>query len=192
MTLRELLIQRAARLQEWHALTAPEWGALRYPAFRNRVEGLALGLMAGAPPVGSPLGPPLSPGPGPWGWAAEVACASCGLVWQPGAPGPDPELLGGPRFNDEGGRQAYHDREHDVTEATPFSAGLDHGEMLRRLRRLNGTLGWDHRTVLTLPLDQAATPAGRAALWSALYGGSHAVLGAGVWDPAPFEAFWSE
>ena len=53
MTLRALLIQRAARLQERPAFTAPGWGTLPYPAFRNRVEGVALGIMAGEPPMGT-------------------------------------------------------------------------------------------------------------------------------------------
>ena len=78
------MIQRAARLQEWPALTAPDWGPLRYPAFRNRVEGVALGLMAGAPAVGTPL---FSATGGPWDWACEVACACCGLVWHPDGAG---------------------------------------------------------------------------------------------------------
>jgi len=67
--------------------------------------------------------------------------------------------------------------------------GLEHGELLRRLRRLNGRLGWDHGTTVTLPLDQLAEPELRGALWSALYAGSHAVLAAGQvvgWDPAAF------
>ena len=186
MTLRALLIQRAARLQEFPALTAAGWEPLRYPAFRNRVEGVALGLMALDPPVGTAL---FSATGGPWDWACEVAGACCGLVWSPaGAPVPA-ELLGGPRFNDEAGRQFYHDREHDLDEATPLAGGLDHGELLRRLRRLNGRLGWDHDTTVTLPLDQLADPAVRGALWSALYAGSGAVLAAKApgWDPAPFQ-----
>lgn len=186
MTLRDLLIQRAARLQEWPALTAPGWDSLRYPAFRNRVEGVALGLMAESPGLGVPLS---SATGGPWDWAAEVACACCGLLWSAaGAPVP-PAVLGGPLFNSEAGRQAYHDRDHDLDETTPLADGLDHGELLRRLRRLNGRIGWDHSTEVTLPMDLLATPALRGALWSALFAGSHAILVPGKvrdWDPGVF------
>ena len=70
MCLRHLLIQRAARLQERQALTATPWGTLGYPAFRNRVEGVALGLMATEPPPGARLS---SATGGPWDWACEVA-----------------------------------------------------------------------------------------------------------------------
>ena len=187
MTLRELLIQRSARLQEYPAFTAPPWGELRYPSFRNRVEGVALGLMvSGRQAFHGATG-------GPWDWACEVACACCGFQWTPGEAGPDPAVLGGSLFNPEAGRQLYHDRE--VLETTPFTAGLDQGEVIRRLRRLNGTLGWDHGTAVPLPLQALGTPEGRAALWSALYGGSHAHLVSTAradWDPAPFRGFWSK
>lgn len=191
MSLRALLIQRGARLQEYPALTAPGWGELRYPAFRNRVEGIALGLLAPGRPPGTPCH---SATGSPWDWACEVACAACGLRWDPEAGPADPDLFGGPAFNAEAGRQLYHDREQEVLETTPFAAGLDHGELLRRLARLNRSLGWDHTTSLWLPLDQSGTPAGRAALWSALYAGSHATLGpgGGTWASKPFEGFWSE
>jgi hypothetical protein len=183
VTLRALLIQRAARLQAQPAFTAPGWGTLPYPGFRNRVEGIALGLMAGHPAPGTPLS---SATGGPWDWACEVASACCGLIWSPdGAPVPA-EILGGPRFNDEAGRQPYHDRDHQLSETTPMADGLDHGELLRRLRRLNAQLGWDHTTAVTLPMDQLATPELRGALWSALYAGSHAILMPGAvktWDP---------
>ena len=186
MTLRDLLIQRAARLQEWPAFTAPGWEPLRWPAFRNRVEGVALGLMAAAPALGSPV---FSATGGPWDWACEVACACCGLVWHPdGAPVPA-AVLGGPCFNDEAGRQPYHDRDHELTDATLFTGTLDHGEMLRRLQRLNRQLGWDHGAEVTLPLERIATPEGRGALWSALYAGSHAIMAPGKvkdWDPGVF------
>jgi hypothetical protein len=187
VTLRELLIQRAARLQEWPALTAPGWQVLDYPAFRNRVEGVALGIMALEPPVGARL---TSATGGPWDWACEVACACCGLVWAADGAPVDAEVMGGSRFNREEGRQAYHDRELGVTETTLLGGTLDHGELLRRLRRLNGTLGWDQETRVTLPLDQLATPELRGALWSALYAGSHAVLAAGsvAWAPATFRS----
>jgi len=186
-TLRALLIQRAARLQEWPALTAPGWDSLRYPAFRNRVEGVALGLMAGAPALGAPL---FSASGGPWDWAAEVAGACCGLLWSPGAVPVAPEILGGLQFNSEAGRQPYHDRDHELDESTPLADGLDHGELLRRLRRLNGQLGWDHATEIALPMEQLGTPELRGALWSALYAGSHALLLPGrvkEWDPTVFK-----
>ena len=186
MTLRELLIQRSARLQEYPALTAAPWGQLRYPAFRNRVEGVALGLMTlGGESFHIPAG-------GPWAWACEVACACCGLRWEPGSPEPDPEVLGGRLFNDEASRQAYHDRDHDLLDTTPFTRGLSHGDLLQRLRRLNNTLGWDHRTAVPLPMSGLPTLEVRAALWSALYAGGHAILKDGPWDPTPFRDFWSE
>ena len=188
MTLRDLLIQRSARLQEYPALTAPPWGELRYPAFRNRVEGVGLGL------VGLGLDRLHSASGSPWDWACEVACACCGLVWDPAGPAADPALLGGARFNLDEGRQAYHDRDHHLQEATPFTPGLSHGEVATRLRRLNGKLGWDHGTTVELPLAGLGEPEVRAALWSALFGGSHAVLVPGpvrAWDPEPFRTFWS-
>jgi hypothetical protein len=195
-TLRALLIQRAARLQEWPALTAPGWGTLRYPALRNRVEGVALGLMADSPPLGAPFRSTLTPGAaGAWTWAAEVACACCGLTWDPDGAEVGPALLGGLRFNDEGGRQAYHDRDHSLTPDVAFHRGLDHAELLRRLRRLNGTLGWDQTTELVLPLDELGQPGVRGALWSALYAGSHAILREGAvkgWEPGPFLALFAD
>jgi len=194
-TLRALLIQRAARLQEWPALTAPGWGTLRYPALRNRVEGVALGLMAGSPPPGAPFRCSPSPGTaGAWAWAAEVACACCGLSWDPGGAEVEPGILGGPRFNDERGRQAYHDRDHSLGPDTLFQGRLDHAELLRRLRRLNGALGWDQSTEVILPLAELDQPGMRGALWSALYGGSHAILQEGRvkgWEPGPFLALFA-
>lgn len=201
-TLRDLLIQRAARLQGRPALTAPDWGTLSYAQLRNRVEGLALGLLAADPPpaVFSAAGTP-------WDWLAEVAAAASGLAWDAAGPTVPPEVLGGTRFNDEGGRGPYHDREQLVVAATPFTAGLDHGQLMARLRRLNVQLGWDHDTVVDLPLTQLQGAPVRAALWSALYAGGHAVLGPGAaspvapaqggqplkssWDPEPFRAFWA-
>jgi len=186
-TLRALLIQRAARLQGVPAVTFDAWGPLPYPAFRNRVEGVALGIMADQPPLGKRIH---APGGGPWAWAGEVAAACCGLVWDPSGTPIDPGILGGPRFNDEEGRQHYHDRDHDLEPGTLFSGSLDHGELLTRLRRLNGRLGWDHATTVTLPLDRLETPEVRAALWSVLYGGSHAILISGAvrdWNPASFK-----
>ena len=176
-TVRDLLIQRAARLQEWPALTAPGWGTLRYPAFRNRVDAVALGLMAAGAPVGAPRWCALG---APWDWIAEVACASCGLRWSPAGAAVPPEILGGPAFNAEAGRQPYHDRERQVLADTPFSGALTHGELLARLARANRRLGWDHTTEVRLPLRDLATPEVRAALWSALFAGAHAVL-----DTAP-------
>jgi hypothetical protein len=204
-TLRDLLIQRAARLQERPALTAPGWGTLSYAQLRNRVEGVALGLLAGP---GDPPPSLFATTGTPWNWAAEVAVAAAGLVWEPSGRIIPAEVLGGPQFNAEEGRGPYHDRERMVLEATPFHAGLTHAEVLQRLARLNCRLGWDHETVVTLPLDRLEAPAIRAALWSALYGGSHAILGPPAstprrgllgrfrrgpdpaWDPAPFTGFW--
>ncbi len=201
-TLRQLLVQRAARLQGRPAFTAPGWGTLSYAQFRNRVEGIALGLLAEPCPPGSPA---RAGEPGPWAWAAEVAAACCGLLWDEGAPPVDSAVLGGPRFNSEDGRGPYHDREEAVAPELTFHRGLSQGEVLRRLARLNAALGWDHETSVAVPLEAAASLEGRAALWSALYAGAHATLegpaeGAKGWfrrrpprpafDPAPFAGFW--
>jgi len=184
-TLRDLLIQRAARLQDRPALTTPDWGTLSYAQLRNRVEGVALGLLATDPPaaVFCATGTP-------WDWAAELATAASGLAWDPAGLALRPEVLGGPRFNDEAGRGPYHAREQLVEPATPFTAGLEHAGLMARLRRLNVQLGWDHDTRVELPLKQLREAPLRAALWSALYAGAHAVLGAAQWDPHPFEGFW--
>src|SRR5512141_1600953 len=107
--LRKLLIQRAARLQERPALTAPPWGSLAYSQFRNRVEGVALGLLAEALPPGTPC---FCATGTPWDWAAEAAIACCGLRWDVTGTRVDPAILGGPRFNDEHGRGPYHERDH--------------------------------------------------------------------------------
>lgn len=170
-TLRDLLIQRAARLQGRPALTAPGWGTLSYAQLRNRAEGVALGFLAGPPPAGV-----FSATGGPWDWMAELAAAAAGLLWEPTAPALSTAFLGGPAFNLEGGRGPYHDREALVMATTPFQPGLPQGELLARLRRLNGQLGWDHDTRVELPLARLAEPALRGALWSALYAGAHAVL----------------
>ncbi len=185
-TLRDLLIQRAARLQERPALTAPDWGTLSYAQFRNRAEGVALGLLGSEPrsAVFSATGTA-------WDWAAEVAAAASGLAWDPAGRWVPPEVLGGPRFNDEEGRGPYHARELDVQAFTPFTAGLGHGEVLARLRRLNVELGWDHETQVNLPLGQLGEAPVRAALWSALYAGAHAVLkDSPVWDGHRFLSLW--
>lgn len=201
-TLRDLLIQRAARLQGRPALSTVEWGTLTYAQLRNRAEGVALGLLASAPPAAI-----FSRTGTAWDWAAELAVAASGLAWDPAGQPVPPEVLGGPRFNSEEGRGRYHACEHDVTEATPFSAGLSHGDLMLRLRRLNTALGWDHDTRVELPPDRLGEPALRAALWSLLYAGGHAVLVAEVpnstgllarfqrpkagWDPEPFSGFWT-
>jgi hypothetical protein len=200
-TLRDLLIQRAARLQERPAFTAPGWGTLSYAQLRNRVEGVALGLLAteSGPAVFSATGTA-------WDWAAEVAAAASGLAWDLDGQAVPPEILGGPRFNDEGGRGPYHVREQEVQPSTPFTAGLDHGEVMTRLRRLNVALGWDHDTQVSLPLPRLGEAPVRAALWSALYAGAHAVLepfsapssrlfqrfqrASPIWDSGPFLRFW--
>ncbi len=201
-TLRDLLIQRAARLQGRPALSTVDWGTLTYAQLRNRAEGVALGLLAASSPptVFSATGTA-------WDWAAELAAAASGLVWDPGGQIVPSEVLGGPCFNAEAGRGVYHACEHIVTEATPFSAGLTHGDLMLRLRRLNTNLGWDHDTHVELPLARLGEPALRAALWNLLYAGGHAVLMAEVpnstgllarfqrpkagWDPEPFSGFWT-
>lgn len=183
-TLRHLVIQRAARLQARPALQAESLGQLSYLQLRNRVEGVALGLMAKLPPLGRAV---FSTAEGGWAWIGELAAACCGLVWDPRGELLDGELFGGPRFNAEAGRQPYHDREEEVRPDTPFQDGLDHGELLLRLRRLNVRLGWDHRSGLRLPLSEALLQEGRAALWSALYAGASVKLQpTGAWDSAPF------
>jgi hypothetical protein len=200
-TLRDLLIQRAARLQDCPALTAPDWGTLSYAQLRNRAEGVALGLLTREPAqvVYSATGTP-------WDWMVELAAAASGLVWDPAGPPVPSEVMGGPRFNDEGGRGPYHDREQVVMASTRFTANLDHGELMARLRRLNVELGWDHATHVELPLAQLGEAPVRAALWSALYAGAHAVLHgvpassgeplpgrtawAASWNPLPFKKFW--
>ncbi|HJW08963.1 MAG TPA: hypothetical protein VJ483_04965 [Holophagaceae bacterium] len=206
MTLRHLLIQRAARLQERPALSAPDWGTLSYGAWRNRVEGIGLGLLAEPIPPGSPV---FAHRGDAWDWAAETAAACCGLVWDPKAPELDPALFGGARFNDEHGRQGYHDRDDLVRDETPFHAGLTQGEVLLRLQRWNRSLGWDHATELRLPSSRLADPETRAALWNALYAGAYVRLEpeagtaakgwfgrarethtAPTWDPEPFRDFW--
>lgn len=199
-TLRDLLIQRAARLQDRPALTAPDWGTLSYAQLRNRAEGVALGLLAQEPstPMHSATGTP-------WDWAAELAVAASGLVWDPNGQAIPPDVLGGQRFNDDGGRGPYHAREQTVQAASPFSGGLAQGEWMVRLRRLNVQLGWDHTTRVELPLTRLGEAPLRTALWSALYAGAHAVLEVPVrpsgvfsrfhktppaWDPAVFLGFW--
>lgn len=201
--LRKLLIQRAARLQGRPALTSPTWGTLSYGQYRNRVEGVALGVLAEDVPAGSAI---FCDTEGPWDWACEVAAACCGLRWDGAGIMVDPDILGGPRFNDEHGRGPYHEREHEVLEGTLFSGELDHAEMMLRLQRLNRILGWDHSTEVRLPLARIGSPELRAALWCALYGGCHAILEAPAaapkglfvrsrkltpWDDGPFKAFWA-
>lgn len=200
-TLRDLLIQRAARLQDRPALTAPAWGTLSYAQLRNRAEGVALGLLA------SESSPALFSATGTlWDWVAELAAAASGLAWDPTGQIVPAEVLGGPRFNDDGGRGPYHAREQLLQTSTPFAAGLDQGELMARLRRLNVQLGWDHTTLAELPLWRLSDAPVRAALWSALYAGAHAVLvdeptppsgllarfrkAPLVWNPEPFQALW--
>jgi hypothetical protein len=65
-----------------------------------------------------------------------------------------------------------------VQASTQFTAALNHGELMARLRRLNAELGWDHDTEVPLPLARLGHASVRASLWSALYAGAHAVLGA--------------
>jgi hypothetical protein len=200
--LRQLLIQRAARLQGRPALTAPGWGTLSWGAWRNRVEGVALGLLAGAPPAAI-----FSHTGTPWDWALEVAAACTGIPWRAEAAEPEATLFGSPRFNDDQGRHAYHDREASLDAATPFSGSLDHGAMMRKLQAWNRTLGWDHDTVVRAPAAGLGSEAVRAALWNALYAGAHTILYEAappakgllarfkkapreVWDPSTFAGFW--
>lgn len=201
--LRQLLIQRAARLQERPAFTSGEWGTLSYGQFRNRVEGIALGLMADDLAPGRAI---FCPKGGSWAWAAEVAAACCGLRWDEAGQSIPEDILGGLRFNDEQGRGPYHEGEHHVEGRTQFSQGLDHGAMLLRLGRMNRVLDWDHDTVVPVPVAEMGSKAGRAALWCSLYGGSHAILEdrtapkkgflrrrpptPAAWSPEPFQHFW--
>jgi hypothetical protein len=207
LTLRDLLIQRAARLQERPALTAPGWGTLSYAQLRNRVEGVAFGLLG----EGEPSPVQFSDTGTPWDWIAELAAATSGLAWDPEGTSVPPAVLGGPLFNAEAGRGSYHGRERMVDAATRYHAGLTQGGVMAQLARLNHRLGWDHETTVHLPPDRLGDPAVRAALWSALFAGSHAILGpAGPsrrvgwrrllgareapppeWDPAPFRSFWA-
>lgn len=203
--LRQLLIQRSARLQSRPALTAPDWGMLSHAAWRNRVEGLALGLMAEEPPPSSTF----SRTGTVWDWALEVAAACAGIPWIGTTPQADAALFGGARFNDERGRRAYHDREEHLDAEALFDARHTQGGMMLALQRWNRRLGWDHDTVLRLPLSALPTEAGRAALWNLQYAGGHAVLldapteaprgfgrlfkGASAvpeWNPTLFEGFW--
>ena len=188
MSLRLLLIQRAARLQERPALTATGWGTLSWSAWRNRVEGIALGLAA------RPLPPSLhASGHGPWDWAAEVAVACCGGVWDPGGEAIPDEILGGAQFNAEEGRGPYHDRE--VSPTTPFANEFTHQELLNRLQTWNGRLGWDHTSLLRIAPEATGTPEARAALWCALFAGGHTQYlapGNPADDLEPFRSFWSK
>ncbi len=187
-TLRDLLIQRAARLQGRPALTAPGWGTLSYAQLRNRAEGVAFGVLSVPliPAYGSATG-------SPWDWAAELATAASGLCWDPSASPVPAEVLGGKDFNQEEGRGVYHGREHAVAPETLFMPGLTHGELLLRLRRLNVNLGWDHDTEVDLPPDAWSQPGVRGALWSCLYAGGHARVqtqAAGVPDLAVQAGLW--
>lgn len=195
-TLRQLLVQRAARLHGRPALTCPAWGTLSHAQFRNRVEGVALGLMARSLPPGTAV---RWVGSGPWAWAAEVAAACCGLAWEASGLALDPEAAAGRGFNNEEGRGPYHDRGEALSPEVPFHRGLSQGDVLGRLARLNARLGWDHETAVGVPEAAASTPEGRAALWSALYAGAHTTLaetGAGrgggpePFDPSAFQGFW--
>ncbi len=186
-----LLVQRAARLQDRPALTAPEWGTLSWSAWRNRVEGIGFALLAQ-----DPLPVALHSATGtPWDWACEVAAACCGLAWDPSSRGIGASILVGADFHPEAGRGPYHDREKAIASATPFTAGLDHGGMIARLQRLNRILEWDHRTELRLPSGDLSLPATRAALWSLLFSGGHAIVEARPakpWEALPFAGFWAD
>lgn len=203
--LRHLLLQRSARLQGRPALTAPGWGTLSWSAWRNRVEGVAFGLLVEDPPMAA-----VAPqGDAPWAWAVEVAAACAGIPLDLAAPGPDAAIFGGASFNSQEGRHAYHEREDALTDATPFDARLTHGDLMLKLQRWNRKLGWDHATALQVPMEAIPTAAGRAVLWNLLYAGGHATLTAEtpavrgglvrllrkkpehpIWDPSPFLTFW--
>jgi hypothetical protein len=172
-TLRDLLLQRAARLQERPAITAPDWGTLTWTAWRSRVEGVALGLLSEPLPMGTTVHSATGT---PWDWACEVAAGCCGLCWDPAGTPVEASFLGGPRFNADAGREPFHDRERSLNAGTPFLPKLTHGELLARLRKLNGRLGWDHEIQMSIPLLEQPQPAVRAALWSLLYAGGHAVF----------------
>lgn len=185
-TLRDLLLQRAARLQERPAFTGPDGNTLSHAHLRRRVEGVAMGLL---------LDPTLhrahcATGT-PWDWIAELAIATSGLLWDPEAPALAPALLGGEAFHPEAGRGALHALEHALSPTTPFTPELTHGALLTRLQRSNPRLGWDHDTVVSLPDGCWGAPAFRAALWNALYAGAHVrIHGAMAWDASPFQPFW--
>ncbi len=203
--LRQLLLQRAARLQGRSALTAPGWGTLSWSAWRNRVEGVAFGLLSEDPSPSS-----VAPrGDSPWTWALEVAAACAGIPLDQRARDCDPAIFGGARFNSQEGRHAFHECEDTLSDATPFDARLTHGDLILRLQRWNRKLGWDHATAVQVPMDALPTPPGRAVLWNLLYAGGHAVLvkdaptergglarllrrkpDGPTWDPSPFTAFW--
>lgn len=122
-----------------------------------------------------------------------MAAACCALRWEPDGAPVDAGILGGPAFNAEAGRQAYHDRDADLSGDTPFAGPLTHEALLLRLRRLNVRLGWDHESECVVPLAALPTAEGRAALWSALYAGAHAILREGRapgWDPGPFQGLF--
>ena len=180
-TLRDLLIQRAARLQERPALSAPGWGTLSYAQLRNRAEGVALGLLAA--PGTTPSACFAATGT-PWDWMAELGAAAAGLIWAPEGTLIPLEVLGGPAFNAEAGRGPYHQREQTVTDSTLFHGGLTQGDLMHRLARLNQRLGWDHETTHTLAAEQVGTPTSRAILWSALYAGAHLTLGTAPPQPS--------
>lgn len=182
-TLRQLLIQRAARLQEAPALATEAWGLLSYTQLRNRVEGVALGLMALDLPIGTTVRPG---GLVPWDWVVELAATCCGLRWDPSGQPVPVALLGGSAFNDEGGRQPYHDREDGVEPETPCFPGWTHGTWLAQLQRLNRILGWDHRTAVCVPPAALGTAEGRVAAWSALFAGAQLRLE----EPSPQRRWW--
>lgn len=189
-TLRHLLVQRAARLQERPALSTPEWGTLDYFQLRNRVEGVALGILAISPQQEVLFSDTHTP----WDWVGEVAVACCGFRWDAGGTRLNPAVFGGPQFNDENGRQLYHDREDALTASTLFFGNLSQAELLGRLKRLNRTLGWDHTTRVDVPMAELGTAEGRGALWSALYAGAHVrMVAPGIpWEPLPFRDLFLE
>ncbi len=191
-TLRHLLVQRAARLQDRPALSCKAWGTLNYSQFRNRVEGVALGLMATSQSIGTlyytgERGEANNihdhaeidiqrPTYEPWIWIAEVAAIACGFIWSSQGDLISPSILGGRHFNNEEGRGPFHDRDAELTGSCFAVPGLSHQQILLRMQRENEKLGWDHTTKLELSQPDVTTSNGRALLWNALYAGSHVVL----------------
>lgn len=190
-TLRQLLIQRAARLQERPALSCRAWGTLNYSQYRNRIEGVALGLMADKPAVGElvfmdqkDLGwfnayeqlEQFLAIQEPWSWICEVAAATCGLVWNLEGYRINPSIAGGALFNNELGRGEFHNRDQEINKATLLTLTHSHAQMLSKMQRTNSILGWDHKSEIHLPIEHLTTPVGRAMLWNGIYGGSHIIL----------------
>lgn len=152
------------------------------------MEGVALGLMAETPPIGTPYWIDIKESNAskePWTWIAELAVIASGCIWDAQGALIPSSILGGSRFNHEDGRGPFHDRDHQIIGSCLATPTLSHREILLRLQRQNQKLGWDHTTPLSLSWSDVQTPEGRALLWSGLYAGSHVVLA----DPNPASNF---